>query len=113
METLLVLQHASATTFRERLLPQGPAEMLTSFRDNQLLELLKNEFTCIPENRIHGGGVCYTVRLTYITRGRTQAELKQSYFEPVLVQEPTVQVGQTFKWYCAEDSILRAHGMKL
>jgi hypothetical protein len=68
-----------------------------------LLELFKNEFPWIPENRTHGGGVCYTVRLTYETRSRTQAELKHSYFELVLVQEPTDQVGQTFKWYCVED----------
>jgi hypothetical protein len=73
-----------------------------------MLELFKNEFPCIPENRTHGGGVCYTVRLTDITRSRTQAELKQSYFEPVLVQEPTDQVGQPFKWYPVEDSILCA-----
>jgi hypothetical protein len=56
-----------------------------------LLELLKNEFPWIPENRTHGGGVCYTVRVTDITRSRTQAELKQSQFELVLVQEPTDQ----------------------
>jgi hypothetical protein len=31
------------------------------------------------------------VRLTDITRSRTQAELKQSQFELVLVQEPTEQ----------------------
>jgi hypothetical protein len=76
------------------------------------LELLKNEFPWIPENRTHGSGFCYTVRLTYIARSRAQAELKQSYFEPVLVQEPTDQVGQTFKWYCVEDSILCENGMK-
>jgi hypothetical protein len=76
------------------------------------LELLKNEFPWIPENRTHGGVVCYTVRLTYITRSRTQAELKKSYFKPVLVQEPTDPVGQTFKWYRVEDSILCANGMK-
>jgi hypothetical protein len=64
-----------------------------------MLELLINEFPWIPENRTHGGGVCYTVRLTY----KTIAELKQSYFEPVLGQEPTDQVGQTFKWYRVED----------
>jgi hypothetical protein len=33
----------------------------------------------------------YTVRLTDITRSRTQVELKQSYFELVQVQEPTDQ----------------------
>jgi hypothetical protein len=75
--------------------------MYTSFRD-ELLELLKNEFPWILENRTHGGGVCYMVTLIYITRSRTQAELKQSYFELVLVQEPIDQVGQTFKWYHVE-----------
>jgi hypothetical protein len=77
-----------------------------------LLELLKNEFPWVPENSTDGGGVCYTVRLTYKTRSRTQAELKQSYFELVLVPEPIDQVGQTFKWYRVEYSILCANGMK-
>jgi hypothetical protein len=66
-----------------------------------LLELLKNEFPWIPENRTHGGGVCYTIRLTDITRSRTQAEPKQSEFELVLVQEPTdhgrVQMGEVVR----------------
>jgi hypothetical protein len=43
------------------------------------------------------------VRQTYITRSRTQAELKQSYFQLVLVQDPTDQVGQALKWYRVED----------
>jgi hypothetical protein len=62
-----------------------------------LLELLKNEFPWILKYRTHGGSVCYMIRLTYKTRSRTQAELKQSYFELVLVQEPTDQVGESFK----------------
>jgi hypothetical protein len=41
-----------------------------------------------------------------------KAKLKQSYFELVLVQEPTDQVGQTFKWYHVEEYILCAIGMK-
>jgi hypothetical protein len=52
-----------------------------------MLELLKNEFPWIPENRTHGGGV----RLANITRSRSQAELKQSQFELVLIQEPIDQ----------------------
>jgi hypothetical protein len=52
------------------------------------------------------------VRLTCITRSRTQAELKHSYFELALVQEPMDQVGQTFKQYHVKDSILCANGMK-
>jgi hypothetical protein len=39
---------------------------------------------------------------------RTLTELKQSYFELVLVQEPTDQVGQSFKCYRVEDPILCA-----
>jgi hypothetical protein len=49
----------------------------------------------MPENRTHVGGVCYTVRLTDITRNRTEAELKQIYFELVLFQEPRDKVVQT------------------
>jgi hypothetical protein len=71
-----------------------------------LLELLKNEFPSIPATRIHGGGVCCTVRLTYKTRSGTQAELKQSYFELVFVLESTDRVGQSFKWYRVEDYFL-------
>jgi hypothetical protein len=52
------------------------------------------------------------VRLKDITRSRPQAELSQSYFELVLVQEPTDQVRQTFKWFREEDSIVCVNGMK-
>jgi hypothetical protein len=43
---------------------------------------------------------------------KSEAELKQRYFELVLVQEPTDPVGETFEWYRAVDSILCANGMK-
>jgi hypothetical protein len=62
-------------TASEGLLPQRPGEMQTSFCDNDLLELLENEFPWIPEKRTHGGGAYYMFSLTDITRSRTLAEM--------------------------------------
>lgn len=51
-------KYFSVTTAREELFLQRSGEMQSSFRDNDLLELLKNKFPGLPENRSHGRGVC-------------------------------------------------------
>jgi hypothetical protein len=57
------LRAINSYCYRVTWLPQRISTSHTSFRENDLLELLKNEFPWIPENRTHGCGVCYTVRL--------------------------------------------------